>query len=218
MDVDSLIKVAAQFSDLKDASFPSCFKGWESDAENVAFELISGHFLIDTPFRVTDDLPPGDCLAECKQDPDCTSVNIDYQRGTCEYLSTRLRSVSAVKSMRPSMGQNYFEKTCTPVKGSVRKLCPDRDWTFERVRNSSLEGFPPGDKVVMKSPDIKSRESCQLACMNFTAFPCRSCEFNYVTQECSVSPYNRFSSNHPDVGLKRVPDVDYFESNCVSGE
>ena len=218
LDLDSLIKVASQFDDLRDPLYPSCFKGWESNPDNIAFELISGHFLINTPFRVTDNLPPGECLQECKSDPDCKSLNIDYNRGTCEYLSSRLRSV--VKSMRPSLGQNHYEKTCTPVKGSVNKLCPNRDWAFERLRNFTLIGFEghKESKVLVDSADIVSRESCQFHCLNYTDFLCRSCEFNYKTKECFVSPFNRFSSNNADVGLKKTPDVDYFESNCIPGK
>lgn len=218
MDLDSLMKVASQFEDLKDPQFLSCFQGWESNPSQVSFELISGHFLIDTPYRVTDNLTPSECLLECRNDPDCKSVNVDYKGGTCEYLSTRLRN-SLSKSMRPSLGQNHFEKVCQ-VRESIERLCSGRDWTFERVRSSSLRGFEKKqhNKVLLSLPDILSRESCQVQCMNYSLFPCRSCEFNYRTRECFLSPFNRFSSNDPGVMLITTPDVDYFESNCIPGE
>lgn len=218
---EDMIKVAAQFVELKDGDFPSCFSRWETDIDNVAFELVAGHFLIDTPFKVTDDLPPGDCIQECRKDPDCRSLNIDYKRGTCEYLSVRLRRGSYPHQsspriqLRPSIAQNYLEKICLPFKSS-KKLCPERDWAFERVRESSLIGYNKVNNSVV--PSVETRELCQFLCLNHTAFICRSVEFNYDTKECTLSGHNRFSSSNPNVSLEKKSNIDYFESNCAAGK
>ena len=229
-DADTLIKVAGQLIDdsNRDKDFPSCHVGWETDQSSVAFQIISGHYLIDTPFRVTDDLAPADCVKECRRDPDCKSLNIDYRRGTCEYANTRMRSPPLMqhhpnsspdqmrltnRNLRPSAGQNYFEKMCLPFK-SVSRVCPDRDWIFERIQGMSLNG-----QKRVRVGTARTRESCLFHCLNQTAgadvVPCRSAEFNSLTSECTISSFNRFSSNNPKIMLHKDGNIDYFESNCA---
>ena len=250
-DTDTVIKVAGQLIDdsNRDKDFPSCQIGWEMESSSVAFTIISGHYLIDTPFRVTDDLTPAECVKECRRDPDCKSLNIDYRRGTCEYANTRMRSPPVLlpppagtssssadqlrvtnRNLRPSSGQNYFEKLCLPHK-SVARLCPDRDWLFERVQGVSLRGLPDGHKE--RVPGARTRESCLFHCLNLTSATagpmvqpsnsssrtpltvCRSAEFNSLTNECMISSFNRFSSNDARIFLDKDSNVDYFESNCA---
>lgn len=231
-DANTLLQVAGQLLDdsTRDKDFPSCHQGWETDVSNVAFTIISGHYLIDTPFRVTDDLAPAECVKECRRDPDCKSLNIDYRRGTCEYANTRMRSPPIMhhqpnsspdqmrltnRNLRPSPGQNYFEKMCLPFK-SVSRVCPDREWTFERVQGMTLEGMS-GQKRRIGS--ARTRESCLFQCLNQTvsadATACRSAEFNTLTSECTISSFNRFSSNDPKIMLHKDGNIDYFESNCA---
>lgn len=241
---DSVIKVAGQLlasdspassssssssspGQFTDKSFPSCPLGWESNPSLVHYDLISGHYLIDTPYRVTDDLEPSICIRDCTRDPDCKSLNIDYKRGTCEFIQARVRESPLIDStrlptqfnllkrnnLRPSPGQNYFEKICLNST-----LCPAKDWSFERVKSSKLSPATFDGKVSNYNLTIIeaviSREVCLTLCLNETKFTCRAAIYDQSGHFCWLSSVNRFSS--PEIKLERALNFEYFESNCAS--
>lgn len=233
---DSVIKVAGQLltsdspsnSAQNDKSFPSCPLGWESNPSLVHYDLISGHYLIDTPYRVTDDLEPSHCIRDCTRDPDCKSLNIDYKRGTCEFIQARVRESPLIDStrlptqfnllkrnnLRPSPGQNYFEKICLNAT-----LCPSKDWSFERVKSSKLSftlannsKFNNYNLTLVES--VLSRELCLTLCLNETRFVCRAAIYDNSGHLCWLSSVNRFSSN--EIKLERALNYEYYESNCAT--
>lgn len=183
----------------------------------VTFELVSGHYLIDPPYKLVGDTPPGECLSTCAGDSKCRSVNIDYKRGTCEYLAATIdvSNEFEVSTLRASNNQNYFEKIC--LKNVTNFTCPsERYWSIERVRGKVLSGVP-FKKVLIR--EAITKDDCETACINFEDFVCRSAEFNHDKKECRISPFNRFSiENDPSVKLEPVvEDIDYLENNCARG-
>lgn len=240
---DSVIKVAGQLlasepsstpppTAYYDKSFPSCTLGWESNPSLVHYDLISGHYLIDTPYRVTDDLEPSNCLRDCTRDPDCKSLNIDYKRGTCEFIQARVRESPLIdqtrlptqynlvqrNNLRASLGQNYFEKICL----QNASLCSTKDWSFERIKSAKFSSFIFNNTSTGKYlnynltiiESINSREICLSLCINENRFICRAAIYDTNGKICWLSSINRFSS--PDIKLERALNYEYYESNCVS--
>lgn len=184
----------------------------------VTFKLVSGHYLIDPPYKVVGDTPPGKCLSSCLSDSKCRSVNIDYKRGTCEYLAATMdvSNEYEISTLKASNSQNYFEKIC--LKNITNFACPsERYWSIEMVKGKILSGIP-FKKTLIK--EAKTKDQCQSACISYEDFVCRSAEFNNDKEECRIYPFNRFSiENDPNVKLDVTSeDIDYFENNCVRGK
>jgi len=177
---------------------------------DVHFELISGSFLITTPYKIIRDLEPSDCLELCRQDSNCKSLNIDYKKGACGFSGKNLRTSGIDRNLKSNPYFNYFEKTCL----YSTKQC-NRNWAFERVRGKELVGLMEKKVLV----DASTREECETACLEYNDFKCRSAEFNYQMNECRLNPYNRFSSINKTIKLESSRSlVDYLENNCVYGQ
>lgn len=185
----------------------------------VSFELISGHYLMDPPYKKVVDIPPGQCLSSCASDSKCRSVNVDYKKGFCEYLTATVEISNEfepnVRRLLHNNAHNYFEKIC--LKNITSLSCPiDRYWSMERVLNRTLSGIP-FKKILMRQAVTKME--CESVCINHEDFVCKSAEFNTATNECRISPFNRFSiENDPNVKLDHAPAVEYFENNCARGQ
>lgn len=201
--------VAGSLRSLPELDTSDCF---------VTYELVSGHYLIDPPYKAVGDTPPGKCLSNCISDSKCRSVNIDYKRGTCEYLSATIdvSNEYEISTLRASNTQNYFEKIC--LKNVTNFTCPsERYWSIEKVKGKILSGIP-FKKTLIK--EAVTKDQCQTACINFEDFVCRSAEFNNDKKECRIYPFNRFSvENDPGVKLEAaLDDIDYLENNCARGK
>lgn len=94
-------------------------------SSDVHFELTSGALLDVQPARVARDMSPQVCLSTCRYDAKCRSVNIDYRKGTCEFLHETALSVSLApqgqggqdgsslygeRRLKSSPHYNHFEK------------------------------------------------------------------------------------------------------------
>ena len=64
--------------------------------------------------------------------------------------------------------------------------------------------------VIYKS----SKDACLTACQVETQFVCRSVEYNYLTNQCHLSQFDRRSSSISSE-LVDLEGVDYFENSCI---
>jgi len=182
--------------------------------DRIQFELHSGHFVAGLAYQVTRDLQPDECVSKCRMETNCRSLNIDYQRGLCEYSARGM----VEKSLKRSPKHNFFEKICL-TSDTAAVACDVRDWAFERVRGKELVGIPH-EKVLIR--EAKTRAQCQTACVDYPLFICRSAEWRQAEGQCRLSPYNRFSTADDRVKLEpskgMSAEVDYLENNCAHGK
>lgn len=85
------------------------------DTSDLQFELMAGTVLNVTPYAVTSDLTPQECLQRCRSDRRCRSIGIDYRKGACQYNSESVGQSLDVK-LQQNGNFNYFEKVCIPGK------------------------------------------------------------------------------------------------------
>ncbi|RWS31259.1 hypothetical protein B4U80_01867 [Leptotrombidium deliense] len=176
---------------------------FDCDTANIQFELQSGVLFALQAYKTTRDFQPQECLKVCRQEDACKSLNIDYKKNVCQFLSTSFVD-NRMRKENPHF--NHFRKICLRTQSAC-----SRHWAFERVRGRELVSVPYGKIHV----DAHTLEHCQAACLDFKPFVCRSAEFNYQNSQCKLSPYNRFSSGdkHAKLGVRSY--IDYMENNCA---
>ena len=180
------------------------------DISHRQFELYSGSLLIGSAYKVTRSLNPSECLASCRLDSACASLTIDYKKSVCAYSSLNIRKAGSEKALRHSSHHNYYEKTC--LNTTATAACRSA-WVFERIKGRELVGLAE-ERITI--PDIHSRHQCQIVCLEWREFTCRSAEFNYQMQECRLSPFNRFAAHDKTLHLESSRSiVDYLENNCA---
>lgn len=59
-----------------------------------------------------------------------------------------------------------------------------------------------------------SKDACLTACSTETSFVCRSVEYNYITNDCYLSQFDR-RSGLTNRELVDYEAVDYFENSCL---
>lgn len=183
------------------------------DTGDIQFELYSGYLADIKPFKVIFDLQPRKCLKLCSESAGCKSINIDYKKGSCELLAENTKTSGRERSLRENSSNNYYEKFCLP---GAKHSCSKKDWAFERIRGHELVGNRIDFKQV--SSEATTREQCEAACLNHTAFLCRSAEFDHQLKECRLNPYSRFNINDKKVYLHSSRStIDYLENNCFDG-
>ncbi|KRZ56814.1 hypothetical protein T02_11883 [Trichinella nativa] len=138
----------------------------------------------------------------------CASFNYDGQE-TCHFFDNAATPAgSGILAPNPSANNFYYEKVCLPGV-TAHQACSYRSYSFERTRNSRLEGF------VRRSIQVGSREDCLSACLLEESFVCRSVNYNYNTYFCEMSDQDRRSK--PQYMRKSQSEpIDYFDSNCLS--
>lgn len=131
-----------------------------------------------------------------------------YMEKTCYDASTRDNSIPQLDEFG-----NALERSKQVLRAA--DLCAGRQWSFERVPGRELVGIPHGKIYV----DVTTREECEMACLEYSDFVCRSAEWNPGARLCRLSPYNRYSSADKRATLEAsMVGVDYLENNCARGE
>ncbi|GMT23399.1 hypothetical protein PFISCL1PPCAC_14696 [Pristionchus fissidentatus] len=137
----------------------------------------------------------------------CASFNFDG-RETCYFFDDAAAPAGTAQlAGNPSANNFYYEKTCLPGV-SAHEACTYRSFSFEKTRNTTLEGF------VRKSLQVGSHEQCLSACLKETEFVCRSVNYNYDSYLCEMNTEDRRSK---PTHLRRINEnTDYFDNNCLT--
>lgn len=182
--------------------------------------------MASTPFA-----QPAICLDQCRSNPDCAAMTIDYSSAKCNYYSSyKTEDVTADGMV------SLYTKTCIE---SATAQCR-RDWAFERfegqalaVADKVLETFTRFDLLVdffhRVSLTVSSfcaffSAQCMAACLEESRFQCKSFDYNTVSNECRMSRLDRYSVNlrlmdRRDFTLpSSQPEVSFYENNCFQGE
>lgn len=187
-----------------------------------------------------------ECLGWCKEESGCSSAVFSFvvnpfaalQETTCQLQNeTQARQVAQLRTLgdrgdqltvvaHPQKATNlyFFNKIELPTESVCSRL-----WAFERFPNRRLR---QRDRQPFLVPN---KEACLSACMNEQRFVCRSLEYNYIGQQCTLNGYDRRSpliiqlANQAALGggaggggasadLVESPGTDYFENACLLGE
>lgn len=197
-----------------------------------------------------------ECLGWCKEESSCTSAVFSFvvnpfaalQETTCMLQNeTQARQTAYLRQVgvngdqvtvvaHPQKATNlyFFNKIELPTESVCSRL-----WAFERFPNRRLR---QRDRQPFHVPN---KEACLTACMNEQRFVCRSAEYNYISQQCTLNGYDRRSpliihlaqqaaaaaqslgsssssssslSSSSSADLIETPGSDYFENACLLGE
>ncbi|XP_025016061.1 uncharacterized protein LOC107359556 isoform X2 [Tetranychus urticae] len=179
--------------------------------DDISFELITG-FVYSSSSESIATIPATlkltDCLARCRANLTCQSLN--FETGLCVLFSTSAanRPTSLNKSQFPVF-TIYAQKICLGV--TIEPTC-QKSWVFETVPGHILTGY---SSKLMASP---SKQDCMIKCYSETSFQCRSANYNRATSECSLSEMDRHSIITPfnsDRHFRSAPGQEYIENNCV---
>jgi hypothetical protein len=220
----------------------------------VTFEKMTNRDYSGVNYYTIQNVSLFECLGWCKEETSCTSAVFSFvvnpfaalQETTCmlqnetharqgAYLRSTSNGEQVVIAAQPQKATNlyFFNK----IELQTESVC-SRLWAFERFPNRRLR---QRDRQPFHAP---SKESCQAACMSEQRFVCRSIEYNYISQQCVLSAYDRRSplvqhlaaqsmggggssssssssssaaaAAHQD--LIEAPGSDYFENACLLGE
>jgi len=174
----------------------------EADAR-ITFEKMTNRDYSGLTYYSIQNVSLFECLGWCKEESSCTSAVFSFvvnpfaalQETTCmlqnetqarqtAYLRTMPGGEQATIVAHPQKATNlyFFNK----IELQTENVC-SRLWAFERFPNRRLR---QRDRQAFHAPN---KESCQAACMNEQRFVCRSLEFNYISQQCTLNGYDRRS-------------------------
>lgn len=220
----------------------------------VTFEKMTNRDYSGLTYYTIQNVSLFECLGWCKEESTCTSAVFSFvvnpfaalQETTCMLQNeTIARQTAYLRSMpsgeqvtvvaHPQKATNlyFFNK----IELQTEAVC-SRLWAFERFPNRKLR---QRDRQPFHAPN---KESCQASCMNEQRFVCRSLEYNYITQQCTLNGYDRrsplilhlaaqaSSNSHSSSSsslsssnglntnndLIESPGTDYFENACLLGE
>lgn len=226
----------------------------------ITFEKMTNRDFSGIAYYTIQNVSLFECLGWCKEEQSCTSAVFSFvvnpfaalQETTCVLQNETqarqgayLRTSTGVNGGQLSLGGDggsgngalslaqpqkatnlyFFNKIELPTESVCSRL-----WAFERFPNRRLR------QRDRQSFHAGSKEACQAACMNDSRFVCRSLEYNYITQQCTLSQHDRRSplvqhlsqqvaamssnsmSNHNNNDLIETPATDYFENACLLGE
>uniref|UniRef100_A0A0N5A0H4 PAN domain protein n=1 Tax=Parastrongyloides trichosuri TaxID=131310 RepID=A0A0N5A0H4_PARTI len=186
-----------------------------SGSETTAFIRISRARLDGTPVVISTAGHDLTCSQYCRNNIEpttgaqrvCASFNFDG-RETCYFFDDAATPAGTAElNESPSANNFYYEKVCLPAV-SAHEACTYRSFSFERTRNTQLEGF------VKKSTQVTSREECLSTCLKETEFVCRSVNYNYENFMCELSTEDR-RSKPQNMRMSDSP-VDYYDNNCLN--
>ncbi|CEF59904.1 No mechanoreceptor potential A [Strongyloides ratti] len=186
-----------------------------SGSETTAFIRISRARLDGTPVVISTAGHDLTCAQYCRNNIEpttgaqrvCASFNFDG-RETCYFFDDAAAPAGTGElNEAPSANNFYYEKVCLPAV-SAHEACTYRSFSFERTRNTQLEGF------VKKSTQVSSREECLSTCLKETEFVCRSVNYNYENFMCELSTEDR-RSKPQNMRMSNAP-VDYYDNNCLN--
>ncbi|XP_065562057.1 uncharacterized protein LOC136028245 isoform X2 [Artemia franciscana] len=144
-----------------------------------------------------------DCQRLCMElGNDCPAFMVDYTTGRCVNLGRN--SEGRPEDLIQKDGINYFEKIC--LKDNI-VTCQDKAWAFERVPGKQYRS--KGEKPLK---NVKSRQECEIACLQESDFTCLSATYDRLVQECLVSPDSRRTntSGYEDASAH----IEYLENQC----
>lgn len=213
----------------------------------ITFEKMTNRDYSGLTYYTIQNVSLFECLGWCRDESSCTSAAFSFvvnpfaalQETTCMLQNeTQARQVAYLRTLpgsdqamtvvaNPQKATNlyFFNK----IELQTEAVC-SRLWAFERFPNKKLR---QRDRHSFPAPN---KETCQAACMNEQRFVCRSLEYNYISQQCTLSGYDRRSplvvhqASHssaaslhgaPGSGaadLMDAPGTDYFENACLLGE
>ena len=211
----------------------------------VTFEKMTDRDYSGLSYYTIQNVSLFECLGWCKEESSCTSAVFSFvvnpfaalQETTCMLQNeTQARQVPYQRgspsgeqltvAAQPQKATNlyFFNK----IELQTEAVC-SRLWAFERFPNRRLRSR---DRQPFHAG---SKEACQAACMNEQRFVCRSLEYNYISQQCWLSGYDRRSplvlhlasmaaaatssgQGHHSADLLEAPGSDYFENACLLSE
>uniref|UniRef100_A0A1I7U2M6 PAN domain protein n=1 Tax=Caenorhabditis tropicalis TaxID=1561998 RepID=A0A1I7U2M6_9PELO len=185
-----------------------------SSHETTAFVRIPRARLDGTPVVISTAGHDLTCAQYCRNNIEpttgaqrvCASFNFDG-RETCYFFDDAATPAGTSQlTANPSANNFYYEKTCIP-NVSAHEACTYRSFSFERARNTQLEGF------VKKSVTVKNREHCLSACLKEKEFVCKSVNFHYDTSLCELSVEDKRSK---PTHVRMSEGIDYYDNNCLS--
>lgn len=222
----------------------------------VTFEKMTNRDYSGLTYYTIQNVSLFECLGWCKEESSCTSAVFSFvvnpfaalQETTCMLQNETVARQAAYLRMgnngdqvtvvaHPQKATNlyFFNKIELQTEGVCSRL-----WAFERFPNRKLR---QRNRQPFHAPN---KEACQAACMNEHSggFLCRSLEYNYINQQCTLNGYDRrsplilhlaqqasiasqaaaqvsgsghhVSANNND--LIEAPGTDYFENACLLGE
>lgn len=220
----------------------------------VTFEKMTNRDYSGLTYYTIQNVSLFECLGWCKEEMSCTSAVFSFvvnpfaalQETTCMLQNdTQARQTAYVRQMpggeqativaHPQKATNlyFFNK----IELHTEAVC-SRLWAFERFPNRRLR-----QRDGQRPFHAPTKESCQAACMNEQRFVCRSLEYNYITQQCTLNSYDRRSplilhlaqqaaqhitagahhanpalGNAANYDLIEAAGSDYFENACLLGE
>lgn len=214
----------------------------QASEARVTFEKMTNRDYSGLTYYTIQNVSLFECLGWCKEEMSCTSAVFSFvvnpfaalQETTCQLQNeTQARQGAYLRSLpngdqvtmvaHPQRATNlyFFNK----IELQTESVC-NRLWAFERFPNRRLR---QRDRPSFHAPN---KEFCQAACMSEQRFVCRSLEYNYINQQCSLSGLDRRSpyvihvtsnaavstpSGHASDMLDS-PGTDYFENACLLGE
>ncbi|CAO4372710.1 unnamed protein product [Caenorhabditis nigoni] len=185
-----------------------------SSHETTAFVRIPRARLDGTPVVISTAGHDLTCAQYCRNNIEpttgaqrvCASFNFDG-RETCYFFDDAATPAGTSQlTANPSANNFYYEKTCIP-NVSAHEACTYRSFSFERARNTQLEGF------VKKSVTVKNREHCLSACLKEKEFVCKSVNFHYENSLCELSVEDKRSK---PTHVRMSEGIDYYDNNCLS--
>ncbi|CAI2352398.1 unnamed protein product [Caenorhabditis sp. 36 PRJEB53466] len=185
-----------------------------SSHETTAFVRIPRARLDGTPVVISTAGHDLTCAQYCRNNIEpttgaqrvCASFNFDG-RETCYFFDDAATPAGTSQlTANPSANNFYYEKTCIP-NVSAHEACTYRSFSFERARNTQLEGF------VRKSVKVETREHCLSACLKEKEFVCKSVNFHYADNLCELSVEDKRSK---PTHVRMSEGIDYYDNNCLS--
>lgn len=169
----------------------------------VTFEKMTNRDYSGLTYYTIQNVSLFECLGWCKEETSCTSAVFSFvvnpfaalQETTCMLQNeTQARQTAYLRLMpggdqvtvvaHPQKATNlyFFNK----IELQTENVC-SRLWAFERFPNRKLRHR---DRQAFHAPN---KEACQAACMNEQRFVCRSLEYNYINQQCTLNGFDRRS-------------------------
>lgn len=182
--------------------------------ETTAFVRIARARLDGTPVVVSTAGHDLTCAQYCRNNIEpttgaqrvCASFNFDG-RETCYFFDDAAAPAGTSQlTANPSANNFYYEKTCLPAV-SAHEACTYRSFSFERTRNTRLDGF------VRKTVTTANREECLSTCLKEKDFVCKSINFHYANNQCELNVDDRRSK---PTHVQMAEGVDYYDNNCLS--
>lgn len=208
----------------------------------ITFEKMTNRDYSGSTYYTIQNVSLFECLGWCKEENSCTSAVFSFvvnpfaalQETTCMLQNETLARQTAHLRQVP-LSNEQMTVVAHPQKATnlyffnkvdlqITENTCTRLWAFERFPNRKLR------QRDHPSFHAGSKEICQAACINEQRFTCRSAEYNYISQQCTLNGYDRRSplimhlAQHSSSSLTgggdliEAPGTDYFENACLLGE